>query len=95
MPGTGYPCTHTSKMMVRDHALWLGIAIACVLLLATVIGALLKLHMAHDKPHAVLDNLNARIRAWWVMAAVLGSALWAGTLATFVLFALVSLMALR
>ena len=81
--------------MVREHALWLGAAISCVLLFASTIGAGLKIFSARNQPHAVIDNLNARIRSWWVMAAVLGSALWAGTLATFALFAVVSLVALR
>ena len=95
MQGAGCARTDTPKMMVRDHALWLGIAIACVLLLATVTGAILKLRTARGQQHATIDNLNTRIRSWWVMAAVLGGALWAGTLATFALFAIVSLMALR
>ena len=81
--------------MVREHAIWLGTAISCVLLVASIIGATLKMHGAHHQPHAVIDNLNARIRSWWVMAAVVGGALWAGTLATFALFTIVSLIALR
>jgi phosphatidate cytidylyltransferase len=81
--------------MVREHALWLGTAISCVLLCASTIGIALKIFSARGQPHAVIDNLNARIRSWWVMAAVLGGALWAGMLATFALFALVSLVALR
>lgn len=81
--------------MVREHAIWLTTAIACVLLIALAIGVWLKYHRAQGQPHAVIDNLNARIRSWWVMAAVLGGALWAGRLATFALFAIVSLIALR
>jgi phosphatidate cytidylyltransferase len=81
--------------MVREPAIWLGTAITCVLLVASAIGAGLKIYSARNQPHAVIDNLNARIRSWWVMAAVLGAALWAGTWATFALFAAVSLVALR
>jgi phosphatidate cytidylyltransferase len=81
--------------MIRDHAIWLSTAIACVLLFASTAAALLKLRVAQGRPHAVIDNLNARIRSWWVMAAVLGAALWAGTAMTFALFAVLSLIALR
>ena len=34
-----------------------------VLLLASSIGALLKWRIAHGQPHAVIDNLNARVNA--------------------------------
>jgi phosphatidate cytidylyltransferase len=30
-------------------------------------------------PNAVIDNLNARINAWWVMVVVIGIAFWLGT----------------
>jgi phosphatidate cytidylyltransferase len=81
--------------MVRDHALWLVSAIAGVLALASVAGMLLKWRVAQGCPHAVIDNLNARIRSWWVMAAALGGALWAGGVATVVLFAIIAVVALR
>ncbi len=81
--------------MVREHAIWLATAIACMLFVASVVGAWLKYHSAQGQPHTVIDNLNARIRSWWVIAAVLGCALWAGTLATVSLFAMVSVIALR
>jgi phosphatidate cytidylyltransferase len=95
MHGARRTAPHIGELMVREHAIWLTTAIACVLLIASVIGVWLKYHRAQGQPHAVIDNLNARIRSWWVMAAVLGGALWAGMLATFGLFAMVSLIALR
>ncbi len=81
--------------MVQQHAGWLFTAITSVLLVASLIGLALKRRLAHGAPHAAIDNLNARIRSWWVMAAVIGGALWMGTLATFALFALISVIALR
>lgn len=81
--------------MMRDHALWLVAGITGVLLLASAVGLMLKQRLAHGRPHAVIDNLNTRIRSWWVIAAVMGSVLWAGTLATVALFAIVSVIALR
>ena len=46
--------------------LWLFGGILGVLLVATIVGQLLRLRMKGP----VIDNLNARIRAWWVMSAV-------------------------
>lgn len=82
-------------MTSGNHALWLSGAIAAVLVLASAVGALLKMRVARGRPHAGIDNLRTRVRSWWVMAAILGAALWLGTLATFILFALISILALR
>jgi phosphatidate cytidylyltransferase len=38
-----------------------------VLSLATLLGVVLKRVVAHGAPHAVIDNLNSRNKAWWVM----------------------------
>ena len=81
--------------MLRDHAIAISTIIACVLLLASTAGAILKLRLARGRPHEVIDNLNTRIRAWWIMAAILGGGLWSGKPATFVIFAGISLVALR
>jgi phosphatidate cytidylyltransferase len=69
--------------------------IACVLLLASAIGALLKWRVAHGQPHAVIDNLTARVNAWWIMVAVIGIAFLFGKRGVIVLFLLVSFYALR
>ena len=37
-----------------------------------LIGYVLKTAVAHGQPHGVIDNLNARIKAWWVMVLVIG-----------------------
>jgi phosphatidate cytidylyltransferase len=44
---------------------------------------------------ASIVNLNARIRAWWMMIAIGGAALLAGRVAIILLFALISFLALR
>ena len=82
-------------MTTSSHALWLSSAIAIVLVLASGIGAMLKMRIAHGQPHAEIDNLRARVRSWWIMAAVLGGTLWLGTMATCILFAIISVVALR
>src|SRR5690606_42056940 len=69
------------------------VGIGGVLLLATAIAEILRWRATG--PSAVLDNLVARIRAWWVMAAVVGLAFLGGRIGVTVLFALISLFALR
>ena len=66
-----------------------------VLIVASVIGLILKLRFAPEEPHGVIDNLNSRIRAWWWMVGVLAAAFWLGKGGVIVLFALLSFFALR
>ena len=66
-----------------------------VLIVASVIGLVLKLRFAPEEPHGVIDNLNSRIRAWWWMVGVLAAAFWFGKCGVIVLFALLSFFALR
>ena len=68
--------------------------IGAFLLLASLIGWILKLR-TRGTPNPVIDNLNARINAWWVMVAVIGIAFWLGTGAVILLFYAVSFYALR
>jgi phosphatidate cytidylyltransferase len=69
--------------------------VAGVLVLASAIAWLLKWRVAHGRPHAVIDNLNARVNAWWVMVALIGVAFAFGKGGVIVLFYLVSFYALR
>lgn len=46
-------------------------------------------------PSATIDNLNARIKAWWIMVAVLCVCFVVGKTATLVLYAFLSFVALR
>ena len=77
------------------HTALLAGGIFGVLVLASAAGWLLKLRLARGEPHAVIDNLNARVKAWWLMAAVIGLALLAGKGGVIVLFAFASFAALR
>jgi phosphatidate cytidylyltransferase len=78
---------------MREEILTLA-ALLGVLAAASLIALLLRLR-AGPQPNPVLDNLSARIKAWWVMILLLGAAFLAGRLAVVVLFALVSFIALR
>jgi len=66
-----------------------------VLTVASIVGWVLKLRLAPEEPHAVIDNLNSRIRAWWWMVAVLAAAFWIGKGGVIVLFGALSFFALR
>ncbi len=70
-------------------------AIFGVLVLATLIGRLLKRSVAKGAPHGGIDNLNARIDAWWVMVVWVGLAFAFGKTGVIVLFGFVSFAALR
>ena len=65
-----------------------------LMLLASAVGFALKLR-AGWQPHSVIDNLNARIKAWWVMILVLGLAFALGRVAVVLLFLGISFYALR
>ena len=67
--------------------------VGCFLLIATVIGQVLKWRSA--SPNTVIDNLNARIYAWWVMVAFIGLAFIFGRTGVIILFYLISFYALR
>lgn len=68
--------------------------IGAILVLASLIGFILQWR-TRGAPNPVIDNLNARINAWWVMVLVIGIAFWLGTAAVILLFYAVSFYALR
>ena len=69
-------------------------AIFGVLLLASAVGYALRLKVG-PAPHSVVDNLNARIKAWWVMVLVIGLAFVFGRAGVMLLFFFASFAALR
>jgi phosphatidate cytidylyltransferase len=66
-----------------------------VLALASTIGAVLKARLSPNAPHNVVDNLNARIKAWWAMILLIGGAIWIGEMGIILLFAFISFQSLR
>jgi phosphatidate cytidylyltransferase len=70
---------------------WMIGGLIALLLLASSIGLVL----GRLRPGPVVDNLNARINAWWVMTAVLLACFLLGKVTTLVLFGLLSFLALR
>lgn len=68
---------------------------AAILILASLIGWALARRYSPDGRNATIENLNDRIRAWWVMVVVLSAAMLAGRAGVVLLFAACSLAALR
>ncbi len=66
-----------------------------VLTVASLIAAALKYRLAAGTPHAVVDNLSSRIKAWWWMILLLALAFWIGKAGVIGLFALISFQSLR
>jgi phosphatidate cytidylyltransferase len=66
-----------------------------LLVAATAIGAALRRYAASPDVRAMVDNINARIRAWWVMALVFMLSVTTGTVGSILLFAVISFLALR
>jgi len=79
-------------MNMQQKFYWLFGGIGALLAIASIVGWLLQ-RRAPDS--ATIANLTARVRAWWVMVAVLAVCFLLGRSATIVLFAIASLFALR
>jgi phosphatidate cytidylyltransferase len=89
MPASPMPAWATSP----TFALFAGIL--AVLAAASLVGFALERRYAAAEPQPVIENLNARIKAWWVMVAVLAAAFALGAGGVIALFALASFAALR
>lgn len=81
--------------MTTPHLLWLLAGVGTILVVASVIGEILRLRLSPAGENPVIENLNARIDAWWVMVICLALAFIAGKPGVVLLFALCSFAALR
>ncbi|WP_333684978.1 phosphatidate cytidylyltransferase [Pontibaca methylaminivorans] len=66
-----------------------------ILVVASVIGWVLGRRYSPDGGNVTIENLNDRIRAWWVMVVALSLAMLGGRTGVVVLFGLCSFAALR
>ncbi|WP_416066975.1 phosphatidate cytidylyltransferase [Rhizobium sp. ZK1] len=66
-----------------------------VLIVASVIGYILQQRLSPNGSNAAVENLNARIKAWWVMVILIGIAFIAGRIGVLILFGFCSFAALR
>ena len=77
----------------QTYSLFVGIGV--VLVVASLIGFALKATVARGQPNATIDNLNARVKAWWVMVLVIGFSFLFGRVGVILLFLFISFAALR
>jgi phosphatidate cytidylyltransferase len=80
---------------IDRQGVWLGVGAGGLLVVATIAGLILRRAIHTEGAKRTIDNLNSRIRAWWVMVIVFGLAIAMGPLATCILFALISFLAMR
>ncbi|MGE5385858.1 MAG: phosphatidate cytidylyltransferase [Betaproteobacteria bacterium] len=66
-----------------------------LLAIFSLIGFVLKVRLAPGASSNTVDNLNARIKAWWVMISLLALTFWIGPPGILLLFAFISLQCLR
>ena len=70
-------------------------SVAALLAIASVIGVVLARRVTSESGAETVENLNARIRAWWGMVAIFAACYALGFGATVLLFALTSFYTLR
>jgi phosphatidate cytidylyltransferase len=74
---------------------WLYGGVLVLLLISTLIGGVLKSRYKSDPGRTTIDNLNARIRAWWKMCAIFAVAVVSGRIGSLILFGIISFLAMR
>ncbi len=80
---------------VQTDFLWLLAGIGSILIVASITGYLLAWKYSPDGSNEAIENLNARIEAWWLMVILLSIAFLGGKTGVLILFAFCSFAALR
>jgi phosphatidate cytidylyltransferase len=82
--------------MIGSREGWIVLSeVTAMLLAASLIGFVLDRRLRKSPSHAVIANLNGRVKAWWVMVFILAGALMAGQKPVILLFGFISFAALR
>ncbi|OYW48347.1 MAG: phosphatidate cytidylyltransferase [Rhodobacterales bacterium 32-66-7] len=81
--------------MTSPHLIWLLCGVGGILILASAVGEILRQRLSPQGSNPIIENLNARIAAWWGMVVLLAIAFLAGRTGVVLLFALASFAALR
>lgn len=82
-------------MSLEAKFMWFFFAIACLLALASLTGRILAGRAKSEASVSTIENLNQRVNAWWGMVIIFFVSYQLGGNATVVLFAFISLFALR
>ena len=83
------------NLKLDTQTIWLVGGVLALLVVSSLIGWILSLRVTSETGTATVKNLNARIRAWWMMVAIFGLAMATGGIGSVILFALTSFLALR
>jgi len=79
----------------QSDLITLVLGIFAILIVASAIGYALQKKFSPDGANSAIENLNARIKAWWIMVIFIGVAFLAGRAGVIILFAFCSFAALR
>ncbi|MDN3713766.1 phosphatidate cytidylyltransferase [Paracoccus cavernae] len=71
------------------------LAAGSILVLASIVGSVLAWRYSPDGTNATIENLNDRIRSWWIMVLFLSLAMLGGRTGVSLLFMICSFAALR
>lgn len=82
-------------MALQEKMIWVFGGVIVLLTIASLAGAILGKRAHSESGRATVENLKARVNAWWVMIAVLAVTFALGETVTLVVFAFVSFFALR
>lgn len=82
-------------MTTASTFFWLIGGIVIILCAASIIGWVLAHRIRSEQQRSVVDNLNQRLQAWWIIVAICSVTFLLGRIATLALFALISFLALR
>jgi phosphatidate cytidylyltransferase len=69
--------------------------VLALLVVASIAGWILSRRITSGPGRATVDNINARIRAWWMMALIFVVAVATGRVVSILLFSFISFLALR
>jgi phosphatidate cytidylyltransferase len=83
------------NLNVDRHMLWLVEGVVGGLIAASLLGFFLARRAKSESGKATVQNLNARIRAWWTMIGIFSIAMLVGPAGSLLLFGFVSFLALR
>lgn len=83
------------KLTFDNETIWLVSGVLALLVIATALGQFLRVREQDEKSAKTVQNLNARIKAWWMMVTVFALAMLTGGIGSVVLFGLTSFLALR
>jgi phosphatidate cytidylyltransferase len=69
--------------------------VLCLLAISSVVGSILRSRQKPGVSRTTIDNLNARIRAWWKMCAIFAASILVGRIGSLILFGVISFLAMR